>query len=63
MANFDTVIRGGTIATASNVFEGDIGIIGESIVAVGKDLAPGDKEIDACGKIVVPGGIDSHCGT
>jgi dihydropyrimidinase len=61
MANFDTVIRGGTIATASSVFEGDIGIIGESIAAFGKDLGPGTKEIDASGKIVVPGGIDSHC--
>ncbi|MBV9750918.1 MAG: dihydropyrimidinase, partial [Hyphomicrobiales bacterium] len=58
---YDTVIRGGRVATASDVFDADIGIEGESIAAIGKGLAAGKREIDARGKLVLPGGIDSHC--
>ena len=31
---YDLVIRGGTVATATDVFEADVGIAGESIVGV-----------------------------
>jgi dihydropyrimidinase len=58
---YDTVIRGGRVATASDVFDADIGITGESIAAIGKGLIAGKREIDAQGKLVLPGGIDSHC--
>src|SRR5580692_11521361 len=58
---YDTVIRGGRVATASDVFDADIGIIGESIAAIGKGLGAGKRELDATGKLVLPGGIDSHC--
>ena len=58
---YDTVIRGGRVATASDVFDADIGIVGESIAAIGKRLAAGKREVDARGKLVLPGGIDSHC--
>src|SRR6187455_1614718 len=58
---YDLVIRGGTLATASDTFEADLAISGESIAAVGRDLAAGRREIDARGKLVLPGGIDSHC--
>ncbi|MBV8184983.1 MAG: dihydropyrimidinase [Hyphomicrobiales bacterium] len=58
---YDTVIRGGRVATASDVFDADIAIEGESIVAIGKGLARGKREIDAAGKLVLPGGVDSHC--
>ncbi|MEK9826689.1 MAG: dihydropyrimidinase [Rhodospirillales bacterium] len=61
MADFDVVIRGGTVATASGVFEGDVGIAGEQVVAVGKNLSKGAREIDAKRRIVFPGGVDSHC--
>ncbi len=61
MANFDLVIRGGTVATASGVYAADVGIVGEHIAAIGKDLAKGAQEIDAKGRIVMPGGVDSHC--
>ena len=61
MADFDLVVRGGTVATASGVFEGDVGVVGEEIVAVGKNLSKGSQEIDAKGRIVLPGGVDSHC--
>jgi dihydropyrimidinase len=58
---YDLVLRGGTVATASAVFASDVAIEGETIAAIGRDLAPGVKEIDARGKLVLPGGIDSHC--
>lgn len=57
---YDTVIRGGTVATASDVFEADIGIVGGTVAALGRGLAPGRREIDAGGKLVLPGGVDTH---
>lgn len=59
--NFDLVIRNGRIATASDEFSADIGISDGRIVALGKRLDPGETEIDATGKLVLPGGIDAHC--
>jgi dihydropyrimidinase len=58
---YDIVIRGGRVATASDIFDADVAISGESIAAIGKGLAQGKREIDAKGKLVLPGGIDSHC--
>ena len=58
---YDLVIRGGTLATASDSFEADLAISGESIAAVGRGLAAGRREIDARGKLVLPGGVDCHC--
>ena len=57
----DIVIRGGTIVTASDVFAADLGITGETITALGHDLPRGRREIDATGRLVLPGGVDSHC--
>ena len=57
---YDLVIRGGTVGTSSDVFVGDVGITGETIVAVGSHLAPGKNEIDARNKFVLPGGVDAH---
>jgi dihydropyrimidinase len=57
---YDCVIRGGTVATSNETFTADIGIIGETIVALGRMMAPGKREIDATGRYVLPGGIDSH---
>ncbi|MFM8681643.1 MAG: dihydropyrimidinase [Alphaproteobacteria bacterium] len=61
MAEFDLVIRGGRVATASETFDADIGVRGGRIAALGKDLGRGAREIDAAGRWVLPGGIDSHC--
>jgi dihydropyrimidinase len=58
---YDCVIRGGQVATSREVFTADIGISGESIAAIGRDLPPGRREIQAAGKFVLPGGVDSHC--
>ncbi len=57
---YDLVIRGGTVGTASDVFAADVGITGETVVALGSKLAPGKTEIDARGKLVLPGGVDAH---
>jgi dihydropyrimidinase len=60
MQPLDLVIRGGTVATATDVMEADVGIRGETIVALGQGLAKGQREINARGKLVLPGGVDSH---
>jgi dihydropyrimidinase len=57
---YDIVIRGGTVASTSDVYLADVAINGEQIVAIGKELPSGRKEIDAGRKLVLPGGIDSH---
>ena len=60
MAAFDLIIRGGTIATASDTFHCDIGIRDGRIVALGEDLGAATEVVDATGRLVLPGGIDSH---
>ncbi len=59
--NFDLVVRNGTIATASDIIRCDVGIRDGRIVAMAEDLGPGTRELDASGKLVLPGGVDSHC--
>ncbi len=61
MAEFDLVIRNGTVATAVETMRCDIGIVGEKVVAMAERLPPGTRDIDATGRYVLPGGIDSHC--
>ncbi|SIP91584.1 dihydropyrimidinase [Rhizobium sp. RU33A] len=58
--HFDTVIRNGTVVTASDTFVSDVGIRCGRIVALATDLADADEVIDATGLFVLPGGIDSH---
>jgi len=59
-----TLIKNGTIASASDTFLGDLLIEGEkvSLVGVGLEKLVGnvDRTIDATGKYVLPGGIDPH---
>lgn len=57
---FDTIIRGGTIATASDTFRCDVGIAGGCIAALGENLGTAGEIVDATGRLVLPGGIDSH---
>ena len=58
----DITIRNGRIfdGTGGPEFTGDIGIDGERITAIGDDVGPGTREIDAAGKLVTPGWIDIH---
>ncbi len=61
MTPYDLVIQNGRIATASDIFEADVGIRDGVIVALGSDLGNASEIIDASGKLVLPGGIDAHC--
>src|SRR2546430_11272638 len=56
----DLVIRGGTLATAEKTFRADVGIQGERIAEIGPGMS-GKRVIVASGKLVLPGGVDSHC--
>ena len=58
--SFDTIIRGGTVATAADTFIADVGIKDGKIAALGRDLGAAANMIDATGRLVLPGGIDSH---
>ncbi len=60
-SEFDLVIRGGTVATAIDTFEADIGIQDGRITSISQRLGTGAREIDATGRLVLPGGVDSHC--
>ena len=61
MTEFDLVIRNGHVANAEDEFDGDIGISEGKIAAIGEKLGEGHEEIDAAGRLVMPGGVDSHC--
>eukprot|EP00294_Goniomonas_avonlea_P002942 CAMPEP_0114542458 /NCGR_PEP_ID=MMETSP0114-20121206/1846_1 /TAXON_ID=31324 /ORGANISM="Goniomonas sp, Strain m" /LENGTH=500 /DNA_ID=CAMNT_0001726757 /DNA_START=8 /DNA_END=1510 /DNA_ORIENTATION=+ len=56
------LIKGGTVVNADQQFEADVAISDGKITAVGPGLTPesGARVIDATGKMVIPGGIDTH---
>ncbi len=58
----DTIIRNGLIVTADGRREAEILIRNGTVAAIGRRLtaAPGAREIDAKGMLVMPGGIDPH---
>jgi dihydropyrimidinase len=56
-----TVIKGGTIITASETVQADVLIDGEVISSIGREVyEPGAEIIDATGKLILPGGVDVH---
>jgi len=59
---FDTVVRNGTVVTATDTFPSDVGIAGGKITAIGQALPieNATKTMDAAGMLVMPGGIDAH---
>ncbi|HEY0275942.1 MAG TPA: dihydropyrimidinase [Paenirhodobacter sp.] len=61
MAEFDTVIHAGTIVTSEGSFEGDLAIRDGRIAAIAERIEGGTRRIDAGGRLVLPGGIESHC--
>src|SRR5262245_22350164 len=61
MPEVDTVVRTAVVATASDVFEADLGITDGVVAALGRNLGPARRDIDAAGRPVLPGGIDTHC--
>ena len=61
MSDFDLVVRNGTVVTAAQIMECDIGVRDGRIVALSADLPAGSREIDAAGRLVLPGGVEAHC--
>ncbi len=59
MAELDLVIRGGRIVNAGDVGRVDVGILGGVIVQIGGAMRAA-REIDAMGRLLLPGGIDAH---
>lgn len=56
-----TLIKNGTLITASDTFQADILVEGETISQIGKNLQhPNAEVIDATGKLILPGGVDPH---
>ena len=60
MKAHDLVIRNGSVVTATDRLTCDVGISDGKISELGDGLS-GRDTIDATGKLVLPGGIDSHC--
>jgi len=55
----DLAVRGGMVVTPYAAFSADIGVDGETIVEVSEHVT-GRHELDATGKLVLPGVIDAH---
>ncbi len=56
---YETAIRGGTLVTPKGPVQADLGIASGLIAAIGPDLRAA-AEIDATGKLVIPGAVDPH---
>jgi len=56
-----TLIKSGTVVTASDQYHGDVLVEDEKISLIGTTIdVQADKVVDASGKYVLPGGIDVH---
>jgi len=58
-----TLIKGGTVVTASDTYKADVLIDAGLITMIGQDLAAtitADTTVDAANQYVIPGGIDVH---
>ena len=58
-----TLIKNGTVVTATETMTADVLIDDQTVVALfapGSMDHPADTEIDATGKLVIPGGLDVH---
>src|SRR5207249_4036999 len=56
-----TLIKNGTVVTATDQYKGDVLIEDEKITVIGTSLEiHADRVIDASGRYVLPGGIDVH---
>ena len=57
---FDLVLKGGTVVNTGSMGVADVAIAGGKIAALGQALR-GREERDVSGKLVFPGGIETHC--
>jgi dihydroorotase-like cyclic amidohydrolase len=59
--SFDVVVKNGRLVIpGTGIVEADVGIEGEQIAEIGRDLPDGDRVVDAAGKHVFPGCVDTH---
>ncbi|PPR78346.1 MAG: D-hydantoinase, partial [Alphaproteobacteria bacterium MarineAlpha3_Bin5] len=61
MIDFDLIITGGTIVTATDTFKADIGIKNSQITSIADRLEGAQHIINAQDRYVFPGGIEAHC--
>jgi dihydropyrimidinase len=57
----ELTIRRACIVTPEGIVDGDLAITAGRISHLGGRLAPAARDIDAAGRWLLPGGIDSHC--
>jgi dihydropyrimidinase len=59
---FDSIIRNGSVVTATDTYVADVAVSNGKIAAIGASLPieNASKIIDATNKLVLPGGIDVH---
>ncbi len=61
MTDRTLLIKNGTVVTATDHYEADIYIVGETVHTIGRNLQlPADEVVDAKDLYVFPGGIDAH---
>ncbi len=60
MTDLDLVVRNATVVTASDTIAADVGVKDGRIAMLGQALPAAAEEIDARGKYLLPGGVDSH---
>jgi dihydropyrimidinase len=61
LVEYDLVIKGGCVATTEGVSTMDVAVHDGAIAALGRNLPPAGRTIDAAGRFVLPGGVDAHC--
>lgn len=57
---FDLVVHGGEIVTSEGRFTGDVAVKDGRIAAIAERISGGARRIDAAGRLVLPGGIETH---
>ena len=58
---YDLAISGGTVVLPEGPVRTNIAVRGERIAWIGPGAVQARTQIDATGRLVLPGGIDSHC--
>lgn len=58
----DTIIKNGSVVTATDTYTADVAILDGKVAAIGTDFPSHNatKILDAAGKLLLPGGIDVH---
>jgi dihydroorotase (multifunctional complex type) len=58
---YDLILRGGEVVIGRRTLEVDVAVSDGRIAAIGSQLGPAARTIDASGRLVVPGAVDAHC--